>query len=298
MAANDLDEEFDYEADLEDLPDHPPTAQVIGDPSVIVNDLHVTYHVVGSRTRVSAPANDNLLKKILRKGRSLTGGHTEVKAIRGVSFTAHHGESIGLIGTNGSGKSTLLKAIAGLLAPSQGEIYVSGIPSLLGVSAVLMKELTGERNVMIGGLALGLSRKEVDERFDEIVDFSGLGDAVYLPMKTYSAGMGARLRFAISTAATPDVLMIDEALATGDAGFRERSRQRIDEIRGEAGTVFVVAHSTASIRAMCTRVIWLDQGQIVMDGDPETVTNEYRKHVKELTARREEIRAARRASSA
>jgi teichoic acid transport system ATP-binding protein len=161
-----------------------------------------------------------------------------------------------------------------------------------------MKELTGERNVMIGGLALGLSRKEVDERFDEIVDFSGLGDAVYLPMKTYSAGMGARLRFAISTAATPDVLMIDEALATGDAGFRERSRQRIDEIRGEAGTVFVVAHSTASIRAMCTRVIWLDQGQIVMDGDPETVTNEYRKHVKELTARREEIRAARRASSA
>src|SRR5690606_32165005 len=135
------------------------------------------------------PHKDSMLRKFLRKGGALTGGYTEVKAVKGVSFTAHHGESIGVIGTNGSGKSTLLKAIAGLLAPSQGEIYVSGIPSLLGVSAVLMKDLTGERNIMIGGLALGLTKKEVEERFDEIVDFSGLGDAIYLPMKTYSAGM-------------------------------------------------------------------------------------------------------------
>lgn len=267
--------EFDVEVDVEDLPDGPVGETSLGTPSVIVENLHITYHVVGARAQ-SAPVNDDsLLKKFLRKGKSLTGGSTEVRAVRGVSFTAHHGESIGIIGTNGSGKSTLLKAMAGLLAPSEGEVYVSGIPSLLGVSAVLMADLTGERNVMIGGLALGLSKAEVQDRFQEIADFADIGEAIYLPMKTYSAGMGARLRFAISTAATPDVLMIDEALATGDAAFRERSRLRIDEIRQEAGTVFVVAHSLASIKSMCSRVIWMDKGIIKMDGDPETVTAAY-----------------------
>ena len=269
--------EFDVEVDVDDLPEGPVSSGKIGTPSVIVDDLHITYHVVGSRAQSAPVQNDSALKRFLRKGKSLTRASPEVRAVRGVSFTAHHGESIGIIGTNGSGKSTLLKAMAGLLAPSQGEVYVSGIPSLLGVSAVLMSDLTGERNVMIGGLALGLTKKEVEERFDEIADFADIGDAIYLPMKTYSAGMGARLRFAISTAATPDVLMIDEALATGDAGFRERSRVRIDEIREKAGTVFIVAHSLASIKAMCTRVIWMDKGIIKMDGAPEEVTAAYHK---------------------
>nr|WP_029068415.1 ABC transporter ATP-binding protein [Jonesia quinghaiensis] len=276
-----MDDEFDYEIDPEDLPQGTPTRGELGAPSVMVNDLHVTYKVVGARKRGATPVKDNMLRKFLRRGKNLTGGYTEIKAVQGVSFTARHGESIGVIGTNGSGKSTLLKAIAGLLQPSQGEIYVSGIPSLLGVSAVLMRDLTGERNIMIGGLALGLTRQEVEDRFDEIVEFSGLGDAIYLPMKTYSAGMGARLRFAISTAATPDVLMVDEALATGDAAFRERSRERIDEIRQHAGTVFIVAHSLASIKAMCTRVIWMDKGVIKMDGDPQKVTAAYRKYTKD-----------------
>ena len=258
----------------------PPRGGLPGTPSVIVEDLHVKYHVIGARMKQSVPTNDSTIARFLRKGRSLTGGHTTIHAVKGVSFTARHGESIGIIGTNGSGKSTLLKAIAGLLSPTEGKIFVSGIPSLLGVSAVLMGDLTGERNIMIGGLALGLSKKEVSERFDEIAEFAGIGDAIYLPMKTYSAGMGARLRFAISTAATPDVLMIDEALATGDAGFQARSRERIDEIRETAGTVFVVAHSQATIRAMCNRVIWLEQGQIRMDGDPEEVTAAYDEYSK------------------
>lgn len=274
------DPEFDLEIDVEDLPTDALVPATLGTPSVIVDNLHVTYHVIGSRAQSAPVANDNLFKKFLRKGQGLTGGHTKIHAVRGVTFTAHHGESIGIIGTNGSGKSTLLKAVAGLLAPSNGEVYLAGIPSLLGVSAVLMQDLTGERNVEIGGLALGLGRKEVSEKFDEIAKFADIGDAIYLPMKTYSSGMGARLRFAISTAATPDVLMIDEALATGDAGFRERSRIRIDEIRKEAGTVFIVAHSLASIKSMCTRVIWMDKGLIKMDGDPDTVTEAYREFTK------------------
>lgn len=274
-----MSEEFDVEVDLEDLPERPRTPDTIGDPSVIVENLHVTYRVIGSRGRTQVEKSSRL-KRLLSMGKVHTGGVTEIKAVRGVSFVAHHGESIGIVGTNGSGKSTMLQTLAGLLAPTQGSVYVAGIPSLLGVSAVLMKQLTGERNIMIGGLALGLTVKEVNERFDEIVDFAGIGDFVYLPMKTYSAGMAARLRFAISTAATPDVLMIDEALATGDAAFRERSRERIDEIRRDAGTVFVVSHSLASIRAMCNRAIWLDKGLIRMDGPVDEVADAYQQFVK------------------
>lgn len=292
------DEEFDVEVDQDDLPDGPLTEVKIGNPSVIVDDLHVTYRVIGSRGQPERQvAEGSRLRRLFKKRAHRTGGSTEIHAVRGVSFVAHHGESIGIVGINGSGKSTLLQGLAGLLSPSQGSVYISGIPSLLGVSAVLMRKLTGERNIMIGGLALGLTPKEVEERFDEIVEFAGIGDFVYLPMTTYSAGMAARLRFAISTASTPDVLMIDEALATGDAAFRDRSRERIDEIRQDAGTVFVVSHSLASIKAMCSRVIWIDQGKIRMDGPTDEVTGAYRAFIKERKAanleRRREARAKR-----
>lgn len=276
-----VSDEFDVEIDDEDLPDQARPTGEIGDPSVIVQDLHVTYRVIGSKGRTQLEVKDGFVKRLLRQGQQHTGGVTEIKAVRGISFVAHKGESVGIIGTNGSGKSTTLQTLAGLLAPTQGSVYVSGVPSLLGVSAVLMKDLTGERNIMIGGLALGLTVKEINERFDDIVEFAGIGDFVYLPMKTYSSGMAARLRFAISTAATPDVLMIDEALATGDAAFRERSRQRIDEIRQQAGTVFVVSHSLKSIKAMCTRAIWLDRGELRMDGEVEAVAEQYWKFTRE-----------------
>ncbi|MDX3099205.1 ABC transporter ATP-binding protein, partial [Streptomyces sp. ME19-03-3] len=180
----------------------------------------------------------------------------KVHAVRGVSFTAYRGESIGLIGSNGSGKSTLLKAVAGLLPAESGRVYTQGQPSLLGVNAALMNDLTGERNVMLGGLAMGMSQAEVRERYQEIVDFSGInekGDFISLPMRTYSSGMAARLRFSIAAAKSHDVLMIDEALATGDSRFRKRSEARIRELRQEAGTVFLVSHSNGSIRDTCDR---------------------------------------------
>ena len=157
-----------------------------------------------------------------------------MKAVRGITFSAKHGEAIGIIGVNGSGKSTLLRAIAGLIPPASGTVHVASSPALLGVNAVLMKDLTGERNIMIGALALGLTTKEVNERYQEIVDFADLGDFVNLPMKAYSSGMGARLRFAISASAVPDILMIDEALATGDAAF-PRQEQGQDGCGPRAG---------------------------------------------------------------
>jgi ABC-type polysaccharide/polyol phosphate transport system, ATPase component len=275
-----VSEDIDFEVDPEDLPEHAEST-ALGDPSVVVHDLHVTYRVFGGRKR---PVAGNRLERLVAKGRAFAGAVTEVRAVRGVSFVAHHGESIGIIGTNGSGKSTLLRAIAGLHPPTQGSVYISGVPSLLGVNAALVKRLSGERNIILGGLALGLTREQIEAKFDEIVDFAGIGDAVQLPMSAYSSGMAARLRFAISTAAVPDVLMIDEALATGDAAFRQRSKDRIDEIRRSAGTVFFVSHSLASVRAMCTRAIWLDKGVVRADGPVDEVADEYAAFVKRLRA--------------
>lgn len=273
-------DELDFEVDPAELADtRPGTETEAGPPSLVVNDVHVTYRVLAGKAVTGEPANRSLLRRLLSQGRQHVGGATEVRAVRGVSFVARHGESIGIVGTNGSGKSTLLRAIAGLVPPSAGQVYAAGEPSLLGVNAVLMRDLSGERNIMIGGLALGLSRQEVRERFDEIVDFSGIGDFVYMPMKAYSSGMAARLRFAISSAASPDVLMIDEALATGDATFRKKSKERIDTIRERAGTVFLVSHSLATVKSMCTRVLWMNKGELIMDGPADEVCAHYQEFV-------------------
>lgn len=248
-------------------------------PSVIVDDVHVQYRIFGGRKRAAGPEMGRV-RRFLNRSSGHVAAVDYVQAVRGVSFVAHHGESIGIIGMNGAGKSTLLRAVAGLMPTSSGTVYTAGTTSLLGVNAALISSLTGERNVMIGGLALGLTPVQVRERFDEIVEFSGVGDFIYLPMKAYSSGMSARLRFAISTAAVPDVLMIDEALATGDAAFKARSKKRIEEIRGHAGTVFLVSHSMRSVKSMCDRVIWIDEGQIKMDGPTDDVVQAYRKELK------------------
>ena len=190
----------------------------------------------------------------------------EVHAIRGISFVINHGDAVGIIGRNGSGKSTLLQAIAGLLPPEQGCVYTSGQAALLGVNAALLDDLTGERNVVLGCLAMGMTPQETKDRYQSIVDFSGVGNFIDYPMRTYSTGMAQRLRFSIASAKNHEILMIDEALATGDANFRAKSHERIVELRGEAGTVFLVAHNLAEIEASCNRVIWLEKGQIMRQG--------------------------------
>jgi teichoic acid transport system ATP-binding protein len=280
--------DFDLEIEPEDVGETPPDTP-IGDPCLVVDDLHVVYRVIGGRARKEAAKGANVrevevkqsfLRRLISSSRQHVGAVSEVHAVRGISFTVRHGESVGIVGVNGSGKSTLLRAIAGLMPPASGSVHVSGEPSLLGVNAALMPQLTGERNIMIGGLALGLTPKQVEERFDDVVEFAGIGDFVYLPMKTYSSGMGARLRFAISSAASPDILMIDEALATGDAAFKARSKSRIEEVRENAGTVFLVSHSISTIEAMCTRVLWVHEGKLVMDGPALEVAERYKEFVR------------------
>jgi teichoic acid transport system ATP-binding protein len=228
---------------------------------VVVDDMHIVYKVYGAGGDRGSAAT--VLLRAL--GRRTRGNIREVRAIRGISFIAYRGEAIGVIGRNGSGKSTLLRAIAGLLPPESGNVYTTGGASLLGVNAALLDDLTGERNVVLGCLAM--SKQEARERYQSVVDFSGVRDFINLPMKTYSAGMGARLRFAIAAAKHHEVLLIDEALATGDAEFRVRSHNRINELRAAAGTVFLVAHDLEEVELTCNRVIWMDRGKIVMQGD-------------------------------
>ncbi|WP_037908191.1 ABC transporter ATP-binding protein [Actinacidiphila yeochonensis] len=247
-------------------------------PTVIVDDVHIVYTVHGAGTgKGSATA---ALSRLLIKKRRNTNVR-RVHAVRGVSFTAYRGEAIGIIGSNGSGKSTLLKAIAGLLPVESGKIYTDGQPSLLGVNAAMMNDLTGATNVILGGLAMGMTREEVRARYKNIVEFSGInekGDFISLPMRTYSSGMAARLRFSIAAAKNHDVLMIDEALATGDRSFQRRSENRIKELRKEAGTVFLVSHNNKSIRDTCDRVVWVEHGVMRMDGPTEEVLAAYEEH--------------------
>ena len=236
-------------------------------PVVVVDGVHVEYKVLATGKRAGA----NEARKLFERSRKLRSVH----ALKGVTFTAYQNDSIGVIGTNGSGKSTLMRTIVGLTPLSQGAIYASSRPSMLGVGAALLKDLSGERNVYLGGLALGFSREEIEAKFDDIVDFAGLREFIELPMRTYSSGMTARLKFAIATVRDHEILIVDEALAVGDKNFRNRSEARIREIRDNAGTVFLVSHSMQSIRDTCNRVIWLNKGVLEMDGDPEEVIAAY-----------------------
>ena len=253
-------------------------------PSVVCSELDIVYTVFGAKKKGTDTGGELPFVERLLTKRNPVSSVRKVHAVKKVSFVVEHGEAVGIIGRNGSGKSTLLRAIAGLIPPTAGRVWASGRPSLLGVNAVLLTGLTGSKNVMIGALALGLTPRQVRERYADIVDFSGIGDFIDLPMSAYSSGMGARLRFAISTAAAPDILMIDEALATGDADFQARSRERIAEIRQEASTVFLVSHSNAAIRESCDRVLWMDQGRLVMDGPTEDVVSAYEQSHRKVTA--------------
>jgi teichoic acid transport system ATP-binding protein len=250
-------------------------------PTIIADNAHVVYRIVGATTP-GAGSPLASFKRIVTRTKS--AAIREVHAVKGVSFIAYRGEAIGLIGSNGSGKSTLLRAIAGLIPVERGgAIYAAGQPSLLGVNAALMNDLSGERNVVLGCLAMGMTPAEVKAKTKDIIDFSGInerGDFGSLPMRTYSSGMGARLRFSIAAAKKHDVLLIDEALATGDAKFRRRSEQRVRDLREEAGTVFLVSHSEQSIRDTCERTIWLESGVIRADGPTEDVMQEYEAYMR------------------
>lgn len=241
------------------------------DVTTMVSNLRVEYQSSSIEPRKSGSSlRSRALSAVPRRRR------TTVEALRGVSFTARRGEMVGIIGANGSGKSTLLRQIAGLEKPASGEVLTSSTPVLLGVSAALVPDLSGVENIRLGCLAMGMTPDQVEAVTPEIMALAGIGRSVYRPMKTYSSGMGARLRFAIAVSARPEILLIDEALSTGDAAFMERSKARMDELLEEAGTVFLVSHAAKTIEEMCTRAIWLHKGEVISDGPAEETARQYR----------------------
>jgi teichoic acid transport system ATP-binding protein len=240
------------------------------DASVVVENVHMSYTV-----RTSGSGSRRALDRATRKLLGL-GSKEKVDALKGVSLVARRGEFVGVVGANGSGKSTLLRLIAGVERPSEGRILARRQPTLLGVNAALQASLSGAANVRLGCLAMGMTPEQADGVFDDVVELSALGDAIYRPMGSYSSGMGARLRFAIAVAARPSILLIDEALSTGDATFAERSKQAMNQMLEEAGTVFLVNHAAKVIQDLCTRAVWLHKGAVVMDGEAEYVAEKYR----------------------
>ena len=236
-----------------------------GKPVVVVDDVQVIYKVFGTGKKARGEGDSQAKKTRMR----------EVHAVKGVSFVVYEGETVGIVGSNGSGKSSLMRAIAGLFPATKGAVYTLGKPTMLGVGAALLPNLSGEKNIMLGGLALGFDKKEIAAASESIINFSGLKDFIDLPMRTYSQGMSARLRFSIAAAKKHDILIIDEALAVGDRQFRMKAEAKIREMRQEAGTVFLVSHNMKSIQDTCNRVIWLEKGELLMDGDPVQVCDAF-----------------------
>lgn len=215
-----------------------------------------------------------------------------VVALDRVSLVARSGESIGVLGQNGSGKSTLLRIIGGQEAPSEGEVLVSSTPSLLSVSAALQPHLSGIENIRLGCLAKGMDPSRLDDAVQEVADFCDIGDAIYRPMKTYSSGMGARLRFGIATTMRPEIMLIDEALSTGDAAFNARASKRMEDFLDQEGTIFVVSHVAKSISDLCERCIWVHQGEIISDGPTPEISELYDDWIRHKSEGKEEGAAA------
>ncbi|MEE4240647.1 MAG: ABC transporter ATP-binding protein [Desulfopila sp.] len=192
-------------------------------------------------------------------------------ALKDVSLTIFEGETIGVIGRNGSGKSTISRVFCGALQPDSGEIHINGRAQLLALGIGFRPTMTGRENVMISGSLLGLSRREIKQRMNDIEEFAELGDFFDEPIRTYSAGMRSRLGFAISTAVNPDILILDEVMSTGDASFRKKANERMDEMREKTKTVVVVSHNPGQLQELCSRVIWFEKGSLIMDGEVEEI---------------------------
>lgn len=202
--------------------------------------------------------------------------YNEFHALKGVSFSVHRGEVVGLIGHNGAGKSTILKVISGILTPTAGSVSVRGnVVPMLELGSGFDFDMNGRENIFLNGAILGYSEEFLKEKYDEIIAFSELGEFIHVPLRNYSSGMIARLAFSIATMVEPEILIVDEVLSVGDAAFQEKSRNRMMELMGGGSTVLFVSHNLSQIRKMCDRVIWLDHGEVKMEGDTQTVCDAY-----------------------
>ena len=238
------------------------------EPRIRVQDVSVTY-----RTSLeAAPTFKNTVLKLGRREKVVR----EVQALRNVSFEVPEGQVLGVVGANGAGKSTLMRTVAGILPPNSGRVEVHGrVSTLLALGVGFNRKMTGRQNVVLGGLAAGLTRVQLAEKYDEIVKFAELEDFMDMPMRTYSSGMYGRLAFAVAVTMEPEILLIDEALSVGDARFRKKSFRKMRELCGENRTILLVSHALGSIKELCDQAIWMHKGELRMWDDPDSVVDAY-----------------------
>ena len=232
--------------------------------AISVNDLHVYYR--------------DMNRFSLKKGGLKSRGSGKIfKAVKGVTFEVPKGQILGICGKNGSGKSTLLRAISGIFSADKGSINLHGNSiSLLSIGVGFQKQLTGYENIFLSGMLLGYSKEQIEEKVKDIIEFSELGDFIYKPVRSYSSGMYSKLAFSITAILGTDIMLIDEVLSVGDIHFKEKSYNKMKElISDDKRTVVIVSHNSKTIIELCDKVIWLHEGLIKDEGDPETIMNEY-----------------------
>jgi lipopolysaccharide transport system ATP-binding protein len=246
----------------------------LSEPSIALTNVSKSYRLWGRKSQF-ATLKSALLKRDLK-----LAADASVPAVKQVSFAVDRGEAFAIVGRNGSGKSTLLKMISGILKPTTGKVAVNGrIAALIELGAGFHPEITGRENIFINGIMLGLTRREIEQRFDRIVEFSGIGDFLDQPVKTYSSGMYVRLGFAVAVHVDPDILLIDEVLAVGDEEFSAKCIAKIQELKYRGVTLVFVTHQLDQVRKLCDRALWLDHGEAVAIGDPARVVDAYLQHV-------------------
>lgn len=235
----------------------------------------IRFENVHQRFRVIRERPDTLREVFVRIFQRQKNYHL-FEALKGISFSIENGEVLGIIGRNGSGKSTTLKIIAGVYRPTTGKVTVNGrVAALIELGAGFHGDLTGRENIVINGLILGLTRRQIKECEERIIEFAELGDFIDTPVKQYSSGMFMRLGFSIATEVDPDILLIDEILAVGDEAFQEKCHQRIQEFLKRGKTIVFVSHSMESVKQLCTRAILLNEGNLIADGTPDEVYRKY-----------------------
>ncbi|MDD6579581.1 MAG: ABC transporter ATP-binding protein [Lachnospiraceae bacterium] len=233
-----------------------------------VNNVSMEFNMASDRTLYF---KEYILKKVKNEIK-----YKKFRAIDNVSFEVEKGMNVGLIGHNGAGKSTLLKLISGILKPTTGDITVSGnIVPMLELGSGFDMDMTGEENIFLNGAVLGYAEDYLKSKYREIVDFSDLGDFIFVPIRNYSSGMLMRLAFSIATVVEPEILIVDEILSVGDAYFQEKSRKRMEELMSGGTTVLYVSHNIEQLMQICQKTIWLDHGRIVMYGDSAEVCMSY-----------------------
>ena len=251
--------------------------RIAGGPQVAAHDSAISVEELSVTYRTTVERKPTLRGRLVRLGRRQRIVR-EIRALREVSFAVPHGMVLGVVGVNGAGKSTLMRTIAGILPPTTGRVQVHGrVSTLLALGVGFNSDLSGRENVVLGGLAAGLSREQLEAKYDEIADFAELGSAMDLPMRTYSSGMYGRLAFSVAVNMEPDILLIDEALSVGDPRFRRKSFEKMRELCAQAGTILIVSHSLKNIRKLCNEIIWLHEGRLMMRDEPAPLIDAYRR---------------------